>query len=274
MKVRRARMAFEGAATGPSFLSPDTLRALVRRGYRPPDVIRYDPHGLVLRAQEKVSQIEARVPLEQCRVCVELGCWDGMVLAALAERGRVAYGVDMSRDGFDARARASGARLVQSDASKLALDSAAIDLVYSFAAFEHFAAPSAVLAESWRVLRPGGYLFLLFGPVYTSPYGLHAYRQIPVPYCQYLFTEDDLKAYAASEGLPISWPFVNGVSVTAYRRLWADQAPRFTQLYYREHPTGGVGAELIAAYPFCFRSKVPAFDDLLVSAVEICLRKR
>ena len=37
---------------------------------------------------------------------------------------------------------------------------------------------------------------------------------------------------------------------------------------------GGVGAELIAEYPSCFRAKVPTFDDLLVSAIEICLRKR
>lgn len=274
MKVRRARMAFEGTATGPSFLPADALRVLMGRGYRPPDVIRYDAHGLTMRAREKIAQIDARVPLARCRVCVELGCWDGMVLAALAERGRIAYGADTSREGFDARARASGARLVQSDASKLALESAAIDLVYSFAAFEHFADPSAVMAESGRVLRPGGYLFLLFGPVYPSPYGLHAYRQIPVPYCQYLFTEDDLRAYAASEGLPTSWPYVNRVTVTEYRQLWANQAPRFEQLYYREHPTGGVGAELIAEYPFCFRPKVRAFDDLLVSAIEICLRKR
>ena len=52
----------------------------------------------------------------------------------------------------------------------------------------------------------------------------------------------------------------------------ADDALRAVVL--REHPTGGVGAELITQYPFCFRSKVPAFDDLFVSAVEICLCKR
>jgi hypothetical protein len=124
------------------------------------------------------------------------------------------------------------------------------------------------------VLRPGGYLFLLFGPVYTSPYGLHAYRQIPVPYCQYLFTDADLKAYAAREGLPAAWPFVNGVSVSSYRDLWAQQAGRFERLHYVEHPTGGVGAELIADHPACFRGKVPAFGDLFVSAMEICLRRR
>lgn len=67
---------------------------------------------------------------------------------------------------------------------------------------------------------------------------------------------------------------MNGVTVTAYRALWAAHASRFDTAYYHEHPTGGVGAELIARYPECFRGRVPSFEDLLVSAIEICLRKR
>ena len=97
MKRRQARIAFEGATTGPSFLPPGMLIALMRSDYRPPDAVRYDPDGLVLRAEEKLAQIQARLPLAQCRTCVELGCWDGMVLAALAKRGHLAYGADVSR---------------------------------------------------------------------------------------------------------------------------------------------------------------------------------
>lgn len=277
-KTRRARRAFhavDGSERGP-VLPIEALSELMRRGYEAPGVIRYDPDGLVLRAREKVDRLAGRVPLDRVRSCVELGCWDGMVLAALREElaGVAAIGADRFTDGIDARARAAGVRFVQTDASQLALASDSIDLIYSFAAFEHFADPRGVVEESWRVLRPGGDLYLFFGPVYTSPYGLHAYRQIPIPYCHYLFAEADLKAYAQREGLPIAWPYVNGVSVTDYRRLWADQGSRFERLYYLEHPSGGVGAELIAEYPFCFRAKVPAFDDLLVSAIEICLRKR
>jgi SAM-dependent methyltransferase len=273
-KIARARRAFSNARGGPSFLSADALDDLMRRGYVEPETIRYDPEGLVVRAAEKVAQISSRVPLDRIRSCVELGSWDGMVLASLRKRGLKAYGADLSLEGIDDRARAAGVQFVASDAAALPLATGSVDLVYSFAAFEHFRDPGLVLAESWRVLRPRGYLYLMFGPVYTSPYGLHAYRQIPVPYCQYLFTPEDLTTYADREGLPRAWPFVNGVSVTTYRELWRRQEQRFESLYYREHPTGGVGAELIARYPSCFREKVPAFGDLLVAAIEICLRKR
>lgn len=277
-KIRRARRAFEGAGTNGAgrVLPADALPALMRRGYEPPGVIRYDADGLIERAREKVGQLAARVPIDGCRRSIELGCWDGMVLAALVERvrGMTALGADRSTDGIDRRARVAGVRFVQTDASTLAFGADSVDLVYSFAAFEHFADTAGVIEESWRVLRPGGYLYLLFGPVYTSPYGLHAYRQIPLPYCHYLFADADLRAYATEQGMPVKWPYVNGVSVTAYRRLWAEAGKRFDTLYYHEHPTGGVGAELIAEFPQCFRGKVPDFGDLLVSAVEICLRKK
>ena len=274
MKVRRAQAAFASGPPGPSFLNVEQLQVLMKRGYRPPPPIRYDADGLLDRADEKLLQLERRVKLDECRVCLELGCWDGMVLSALAGRGNTAIGADLSRSAFDKRAVAAGARLVQSDASGLPFRASSVDLIYSFAAFEHFRDPGAVVGESWRVLRPGGFLFLLFGPVYTSPYGLHAYRQIPVPYCHFLFTQHDLKSYAAAQGPPPAWPFVNGVSVTHYRRIWAEHTSRFDRLFYYEHPTGGVGAELIAEYPSCFRGKVTSFGDLLVSGIEICLRKR
>lgn len=277
VKVRRARKAFDRRASERgTFLPADLLPALMRRGYRPPDVIRYDADGLVERAREKVGQIAARLPLDRIHACIELGCWDGMVLAQLRHRlpGVNAIGADCARDGIDARAREAGVHFLQTDAASLAVESESVDLLYSFAAFEHFADPHNVLAESRRVLRSGGYLYLMFGPVYTSPYGRHAYRQIPIPYCHYLFADADLRAYVEANGLPLKWPYVNEVTVTEYRRVFTEQSVGFDERYYREHPTGGVGAELIAEHPSCFRGKVPAFDDLLVSAIEVCWQKR
>jgi SAM-dependent methyltransferase len=275
-KIRRARAAFDATnpACAAAYIGVDEFARLMESGFRPPDPVRYDAEGLTLRATEKTSQLAARVPLGRCRIVLELGCFDGMVLSALRARGQTAYGADRNRDAFDARARGAGARLVQCDAAALGIATESVDLVYSFAAFEHFSDPGAVLDEAWRVLRRGGHLYLLFGPVYTSPYGRHAYREIPIPYCHYLLPDNDLKAWAAGAGLQADWPYVNGVTVTDYRQLFERQHHRFKRRYYREHPTGGVGAELIAAYPLAFRNRVPSFDDLLVSGIEICLRKK
>jgi len=273
-KLRRAQEAFAACRGGPTFLPAEFLDRFMRAGYRPPDPIRYDPEGLEVRAREKVAILEQRVPLGECRDCLELGCWDGVVGKLLAEAGKRAYGIDIRGEGFDRNAIAKGVRFLQGDVRKIPIAKGSIDLVYSFAAFEHFPDLELVLAEVSRVLRSSAYLYLSFGPIYTSPYGLHAYRQIPVPYCHYLFSREDLEHYARRHGLSCDWPFVNGVTVAQYRRLWKMFSGDFEVLYYKEHPTGAVGAEIIRSYPLCFRGNVEDVQELFVSAIEIVLRKK
>ncbi len=132
VKIRRARKVFErnGVGNVPAFLSADELSTLMNLGYQPPDVIRYDPGGLVERADQKLKQITRALDLTGVRTSLELGCWDGMVAAALATRGMTAVGLDMTSQGLDRRAREAGARFVQSDAEAIALGSESIDLVY------------------------------------------------------------------------------------------------------------------------------------------------
>ena len=275
-KIRKARKVFESSATSemPVHLSLDDLPALISRGYQPPDVIRYDPAGLVERADRKMQQIERAVDLNAVRASLELGCWDGMVAAALAARGISAVGLDMTPQGVDRRAREAGVRFVQSDAEAIALRSESVDLVYSFASFEHFPHPDRCMNEVHRVLPQGGQVFLHFGPLYFSPYGLHAYRQIPVPFCHLLFRREDLHRWADERNLPHEWPFVNGWRLKQYRALWQSLAPKFAVTSYREYTTGGVGMELVNRYPRCFQKQVDDFEELLVAFVDITLRKR
>jgi hypothetical protein len=88
MKRRQARIAFRRRRR-PPFLPSGMLIALMRSDYRPPDAVRYDPDGLVLRAEEKLAQMQARLPLAQCRTCgTGLLGRDGP--RRLARRGHVA----------------------------------------------------------------------------------------------------------------------------------------------------------------------------------------
>lgn len=273
-KIKKARKAFQEATGGPDYLAYEELEALMRSGvYREPGKIRYDTEGLVLRAKEKMDIMRKRVPLDQVSDCLELGCMDGMVLAALVAEGKKCTGVDLEDGAFDPRAAERGVRSVKADAAHLPLQDASFDLVSSFAAFEHFPDPAACLKEAHRVLRKGGYLYVSFTPVYTSPFGRHAYRQVLIPYCHYLFKEEDLRKYARTHGLAADWPYVNGWTVTDYRKLWGQYKDKFDMLYYKEGPTGGIGAELIARYPSCFKGKTPDFSEFFVSGIELAWRK-
>ena len=275
VKVRRARRALEQAApAAAAFLPASALDDLMRRDYVPPDHVRYDPDGLVLRSHEKIAQLERVVDLTRVGTALELGCWDGMVGAALAARSIAVCGLDISPAGIDARAVSAGVRFVQSDACAMGLADSSIDLVYSFASFEHFPHPDRCLAEIGRVLRPGGQAFINFGPLYLSPYGRHAYRQIPVPFCHVLFAEHDLHQFAARHGLSHDWPYVNGWTLRRYRDLFTTMAYRFKTQSYVEYSTGGVGVELISDYPGLFRRHATDLDEFLIPTIDIALQKR
>jgi SAM-dependent methyltransferase len=275
VKVRRARRAFQNAVPrNGSFLPPAALERLMARSFMPPDRVRYDEEGLVLRSTEKVAQLERAFDLSGVRTAVELGCWDGMVAAALSARGIKVCGLDLSTSGIDRRAVNAGVRFLQSDACDIALADSSIDLVYSFASFEHFPRPDRCLSEIERVLRPGGFAFINFGPLYFSPYGRHAYRQIPVPFCHLLFEEQVLHQFAASHGLSHDWPYVNGWALRRYRELFETMAYRFTTMKYVEHSTGGVGVELISEYPDIFRRHAADFDEFLIPTIDVALQKR
>src|SRR5262249_19492929 len=181
VKKHRARTALASAScpSHPQYLPIGELDKLMAFGYRPPDEIRYDPEGLSERAAAKVEALARSVPIEPGSRALELGSWDGMVAAALARRRLTSYALDITPCGLDPCAKDAGIEPIVADATAIPLAAQSIDLIYSFASFEHFPYPDHTIAGIARVLRPGGYAHLSFGPLYFSPYGLHAYRQIP-----------------------------------------------------------------------------------------------
>src|SRR6185503_14353884 len=98
---------------------------------------------------------------------LDLACGSGHQTLAWSERGYRVTGLDFDRDlmlagrARLARAGAQAAAWTQADATSLPFRSASFDLVFNNSLLEHVPAWRAVLAETARVLRPGG-VFVMY----------------------------------------------------------------------------------------------------------------
>lgn len=279
-RARAARRAFEAAGESPAWLGMAELDVLQHAHPIEPMTYKYDAESLAARGRERAATMLSLVGQSAGREAgspyrfLDLGMWDGMTCHALQEMGKPAVGIDIRVEGLDPRAVAGGSSFAAMDAACLGFHDAAFDFVFSFNSFEHFPDPEVVLRESLRVLRPGGYLYLDFGPVWLTPKGAHQFQTISVPYVECLFTKELLTDYAAVNDINLMGFFwMNEWPLTRYRELWdryADQLERvvYYEIYNADH------VDLIERYPTCFRSKTQVFDDLIVSNIEVLFRKR
>lgn len=274
-RARPARRIFAAAADTPAWLGWEELDALQHAYPLDPKTYHYDAASLEARGRER-AQTMLRLVRNDAGVdrFLDLGMWDGMTCLALQAAGKTVAGVDIRVEGLDERARAGGPAFAGMDAARLGFPDRSFDFVFSFNSFEHFPDPEAVLREVIRVLRPGGYLYLDFGPVWLSPKGAHQFQTISVPYVECLFTKELLTEYAAANDIKLMGFFwMNEWPLSRYHRLWAQYAEQMERvIYYEIYNADHV--DLIKRYPSCFKHKTSEFDDLIVSNIEALFRKR
>jgi SAM-dependent methyltransferase len=93
------------------------------------------------------------------RLTLDLGCGEGRLGRLLGPVGHRLIGLDSSPT-LAALARDSGGydRVLQADACAIPLDDGAVDLVVAFMSLHDMDDPAAAIAETARVLEPGGLL--------------------------------------------------------------------------------------------------------------------
>jgi SAM-dependent methyltransferase len=111
----------------------------------------------VTAAGDYKQRLLAAMDIRPGHIVVDVGCGPGIDLRTVAATGADVIGVD--RDPAmvaEARRRAPGADVREGDAHALPLSDASADRARTDRVLQHVARPDAVLAEVFRVLRPGG----------------------------------------------------------------------------------------------------------------------
>lgn len=166
---------------------------------------------------------------------------------------------------------------VCADAADLPFESEIFDTIIMNDAMEHVDEPKKVLDECYRVLKPGGRLFVNFPPYY-HPYGAHLSDMMGMPWIHLFFSEDTLiKTYKElAQKLPdgqnrinfrIStdksgkeyFSYINKMTISRYATIL--QNTPFKLYYYNEVPLRGFLS------PF---TKLPVFKELFVKMV-VCI---
>jgi 2-polyprenyl-6-hydroxyphenyl methylase/3-demethylubiquinone-9 3-methyltransferase len=228
-----------------------------------------------MRGRQRAAEIQRLIGKKKSDYSdfLELACCDGMVSSALKLEGKNATATDIQPGGFDPRAKKAGVEFLEMDASDLRFSDESFNVVFSYAAFEHFPDPEKVLQEAIRVVKPGGLIYLNFGPLYMSPFGLHFYRSIPVPYCQFLFSPEILNIYSEKIGIdPPNYGSLNHWTLMDYRNLWTRYSHKLSRLRYYEHLNVS-HLDLVSRYPSCFKGMTDNFDDLIVAEIEVLFAK-
>jgi ubiquinone/menaquinone biosynthesis C-methylase UbiE len=147
----------------------------------------YDYAVFEYQRSAKVLQALERAGVAPRGRVLDAGCGSGGTALSLAEESGFAVGLDLDARFADAGTRLArekgigNAGFVRADGTRLPFRDRSFDLVFSHSVIEHVASAEAYLSECYRVLRPGGVLYLSTAP-YLSLAGAHLPRlRVPLP---------------------------------------------------------------------------------------------
>lgn len=241
------------------------------------DLYKYDAPSLMERAVRRAAgllHLAERLGKSPLRI-LDAGAGDGVLGAVLRECGHDVVLVDSE----DWR-RESGCEipLVVADlCGCVPIEDEAFDMVVSFNSFEHFPEPSKALAHLIRATKQGGVLHFDYGPLYCSPWGMHAQRTLFMPYPQFLFSEAFIEAKLEELGIDdlgvkrTTLQYMNKWKRRDYADLWNGSGCEVLDCLWR-YDRQELG--IVSRFPSSFHGRGLALEDLVIASNSVTLRKR
>lgn len=137
--------------------------------------------GRAFQGRSKLATLLGDTFLDEVkdRDVLDFGCGEGAESVEVAQHGARVFGLDIRESVLSvARKRAVEAGVTDRCQFGTKTDGQ-YDIVLSVDAFEHFADPAAALVVMHRLLRPGGFVAVTFGPTWFHPYGGHLFSVFP-----------------------------------------------------------------------------------------------
>jgi SAM-dependent methyltransferase len=259
------------------FLDNEDLFSQLQLAYQPRPEYGYDSESCLRRGTDRARTLLSITNLTEPRARVlEASCGDGMTGWCLSSFGCDVHLHDLE-DWRDKRARTLPMTLGDLGC-RLPLGEGSFDLACCYNAFEHVTDPAASLHELLRLARSGGSIFLDFGPLYASPWGLHAYRMLLMPYPQFLFSEAFLQRKLKELGIRdlgkecANLQPLNRWRLAQFEALWRDSGCEI--LGCKRFQASPGHTDIVMKYPEAFRGLGLNYDDVTVQSLQVLLRKR
>lgn len=95
-------------------------------------------------------------------VILDVGCGTGTVLEFISREKQIkGYGIDVSESMIEvANSKDIGCIFMTGDAGKLLFEDESVDIITACMAYHHFPDQRKFREEAWRVLKPGGCLYI------------------------------------------------------------------------------------------------------------------
>jgi SAM-dependent methyltransferase len=142
---------------------------------------------------------------------LDFGCGDGALSTVLMDAGAArVHGIDLDERSLaqfaERLTRYTGERRPtfsrNTTATKISEPDQTFDAIYCLDVVEHIMDYRPIIHEWFRVLRPGGSVYIWWQP-YWHPFGHHAYDWVPIPWVHALLSDGEINEVCARI---VDWP--------------------------------------------------------------------